>query len=49
MADVAYREVYVMNALEARKRLIQTHQEPGSHLSSDSGHAMAPSCQLSRE
>ena len=30
MADVAYREVYAMNAVEARKRLIQTCQETGS-------------------
>jgi hypothetical protein len=30
MADVAHREVYVMNAMEARKRLIQTYRETRS-------------------
>jgi hypothetical protein len=30
MADVAYREVYVMKAVEARRRLISTYQETGS-------------------
>ncbi len=30
MPDLAYREVYAMNRLEARKRLIQTYQQTGS-------------------
>jgi len=30
MADVAYREICVMNAVEARKRLILTYGETGS-------------------
>jgi transposase len=30
MADMAYREVYAMNAVEARKRLIETYQQTGS-------------------
>jgi hypothetical protein len=30
MADLAYREVYAMNNVEARKRLIQTDQETKS-------------------
>jgi len=30
MADMAYREVYAMNAEEARRRLIQTYTETGS-------------------
>ncbi|MBC7262787.1 MAG: helix-turn-helix domain containing protein [Chloroflexi bacterium] len=30
MADLAYREVYLMNQIEARKHLIQTFQETGS-------------------
>jgi len=30
MAEVAYREVYVMNAVCARRRLIQMYRETGS-------------------
>jgi len=30
MADMAYREVYTMNPVEARKRLIQTFRETSS-------------------
>jgi transposase len=30
MADLAYREVYAMNRVEARKHLLQTYQETGS-------------------
>jgi len=29
MADIAYSEVYTMNPVEARKRLIRTFQETG--------------------
>nr|MBC7243958.1 hypothetical protein [Chloroflexota bacterium] len=30
MADLAYREVYTMNRVQARHHLVQTHQEMGS-------------------
>ncbi|MGC8836922.1 MAG: helix-turn-helix domain-containing protein, partial [Anaerolineae bacterium] len=30
MADLAYREVYAMDRVEARKRLVQTYRETGS-------------------
>ena len=30
MAELAYREVYAMNAVEARKRLVRSYQELGS-------------------
>jgi transposase len=30
MAELAYREVYAMNAVEARKRLVHSYQELGS-------------------
>jgi len=30
MADLAYREVYTMNWIEARLRLVTTYQETGS-------------------
>ena len=30
MGDLAYREVYTMNAIEARKRLIHTYEQTGS-------------------
>jgi transposase len=30
MADLAYREVYAMNPVEARHHLVRTYQETGS-------------------
>jgi len=30
MADMAYREVYAVNPIEARKLLIRTYQETGN-------------------
>jgi hypothetical protein len=30
MAELAYREIYAMNAVEARERLVRSYQELGS-------------------
>ena len=30
MADLAYKEVYAMDCIEARKHLVQTYRETGS-------------------